>query len=89
MHKLFFGLIIICFYLSEPIISKQDFEIEKYRNQSSMLKNGIVQTLSSYVFPNLIPTMPVKNQNWNEYIVISGNNFANNNYRENKENIEI
>jgi hypothetical protein len=37
------------------------------------------------VFPNLIPTIPVKNHNWNEYIVISGNIFANN-YRENKEN---
>jgi hypothetical protein len=68
---------------------KQDFEIEKYRNQSSMLKNGIVQTLSSSVFPDIIPTMPFKNQNWNEYIVISGSNFANNNYRENKKNIDF
>ena len=82
MNKLCLGLIIFCFYLSDSIIMKQDFEIEKYRNQSIMLKNELIQTLSSYVFPNLISTIPVKNKNWNEYIVISGNNFANNNYRE-------
>jgi hypothetical protein len=81
MHKLCFGLIILCFYLSEPII-------EKYSNQSNMLKNDIIQTSSPDVLLNLIPTTPVKNQNWNEYIVISGSNFANNNYRENQENVE-
>lgn len=74
MHKLYFGLIILCFYLSEPII-------EKYSNQSNMLKNEITQTSLPDVFSNLIPTTPIKNHNWNEYIVISGNNFANNNYR--------
>ena len=83
MHKLCLGLIIICFYLSEPIIAKQDFEIEKYNNQSSTIKNQITQTSLPNVFLNLIPTTPIKNHNWNEYIVISGNNFANNNYREN------
>jgi hypothetical protein len=82
MHKFFFGLIIICFYLSEPIIAK-------YSNQSSTIKNEITQTMLPDFFPNLIPTTPVKNNNWNEYIVISGNNFANNNYRENKENIDF
>ena len=81
MHKLYFVLIILCFYLSEPIISKQDFEVEKYSNQSNMLKNQITQTSLPDVFSNLIPTTPIKNHNWNEYIVISGNNFANNNYR--------
>ena len=75
MHKLYLGLIIICFYLSEPII-------EKYSNQSNMLKNEITQTSFPDFFLNLIPTTPIKNHNWNEYIVISGNNFANNNYRE-------
>lgn len=79
MHKLCFGLIILCFYLSEPII-------EKYSNQSSTIKNQITQTSLPDVFPNLIPTTPVKNHNWNEYIVISGSNFVNNNYREKKEN---
>ena len=71
MHKLYFGLIILCFYLSEPII-------EKYSNQSITIKNEITQTLLPVFFPNLIPTTPIKNHNWNEYIVISGNNFANN-----------
>ena len=78
MHKFFFGLIIICFYLSEPII-------EKYNNQSSILRNQITQTSFPNIFPNLIPATPVKNQNWNEYIVISGSNFVENNYRENGE----
>jgi hypothetical protein len=78
MHKLCFGLIILCFYLSEPII-------EKYSNQSNILKNKITYTSLPDVFPKLIPATPVKNQNWNEYIVISGSNFVNNNYRENVE----
>jgi|LakMenE01Jun11ns_1017448.scaffolds.fasta_scaffold9341203_2 hypothetical protein len=30
--------------------------------------------------PPLIPTTPIKNENWNEYIVLSGNNFLNNYY---------
>ena len=80
MHKLYFGLIILCFYLSEPII-------EKYSNQSITIKNEITQTLLPVFFPNLIPTTPIKNHNWNEYIVISGNNFANNLIKQ-LENIE-
>jgi len=79
MNKFCFGLIILCFYLSESIIVKQNFEVEKYSNQSDI-------TLAPYIFPNIIPIITVKNHNWNEYIVISGNIFANNNYRENKEN---
>ena len=79
MHKLCLGLIILFFCLSESIIVKQDMEVEKYSNQSDII------TSLPNVFPNLIPTIPVKNHNWNEYIVISGNIFANN-YRENKEN---
>jgi hypothetical protein len=69
MHKFFFGLIILCFYLSEPIIAK-------YNNQSSTIKNDITQSALPYVFPNLIPTTPIKNHNWNEYIVVSGSNFV-------------
>jgi hypothetical protein len=80
MNKLYLGLIIICFYLSEPII-------EKYSNQSNMLKNEITQTSLPDVFSNLIPTTPIKNHNWNEYIVISGSNFAEN-LVEQLENVE-
>ena len=29
---------------------------------------------------HLIPATPIKNENWNEYIVLSGNNFLNNYY---------
>lgn len=29
---------------------------------------------------HLIPATPIKNENWNEYIVLSGNNFINNYY---------
>ena len=28
----------------------------------------------------IIPAIPVKNESWNEYIVLSGNNFINNYY---------
>ena len=80
MHKLYLGLIIICFYLSEPII-------EKYSNQSNILKNEITQTSLPDFFLNLIPTTPIKNHNWNEYIVISGSNFAEN-LVEQLENVE-
>ena len=80
MHKLYLGLIIICFYLSEPII-------EKYSNQSNILKNEITQTSFPDFFLNLIPTTPIKNHNWNEYIVISGSNFAEN-LVEQLENVE-
>ena len=31
-------------------------------------------------FIHLIPATPIKNENWNEYIVLSGNNFLNNYY---------
>ena len=80
MHKLYLGLIIICLYLSEPII-------EKYSNQSNILKNEITQTSLPDFFLNLIPTTPIKNHNWNEYIVISGSNFAEN-LVEQLENVE-
>ena len=30
--------------------------------------------------PPLIPATPIKNENWNEYIVLTGNNFMNNYY---------
>ena len=52
-----------------------------------MLKNEITQTSLPDVFSNLIPTTPIKNHNWNEYIVISGSNFAEN-LVEQLENVE-
>lgn len=35
---------------------------------------------SQTIIPPLIPATPIKNENWNEYIVLSGNNFLNNYY---------
>ena len=56
MLKLFFGIIIFYFCLSNTTIEH------------------------SIRFPSLIPTTPTRNENWNEYIVLSGNNFLNNYY---------
>jgi hypothetical protein len=35
---------------------------------------------SQFLSQNIIPATPIKNENWNEYIVLSGNNFLNNYY---------
>ena len=56
MLKLFFGIILFYFYLSNTTIEHS------------------TQSIS------LIPATPIKNENWNEYIVLSGNNFINNYY---------
>ena len=56
MFKLFFGIILFYFCLSNTTIEH------------------------STQFPSLIPATPIKNDNWNEYIVLSGNNFINNYY---------
>lgn len=57
MLKLFFGIILFYFCLSNSTIKQ-----------------------SNLIVPPLIPTTPIKNENWNEYIVLSGNNFINNYY---------
>jgi len=56
MLKLFFGIILFYFCLSNTTIE------------------------DSTLPPHLIPVTPIKNENWNEYIVLSGNNFLNNYY---------
>ena len=56
MFKLFFGIILFYFCLSNTTIEH------------------------STLPPPLIPATPIKNENWNEYIVLSGNNFLNNYY---------
>ena len=56
MLKLFFGIILFYFCLSNTTIE------------------------NSTPSPSLIPATPIKNENWNEYIVLSGNNFLNNYY---------
>ena len=56
MLKLFFGIILFYFCLSNSTIEH------------------------SITIPHLIPATPTRNENWNEYIVLSGNNFLNNYY---------
>lgn len=40
----------------------------------------IEQSQSIFQINSIIPATPIKNENWNEYIVLSGNNFINNYY---------
>lgn len=56
MLKLFFGIILFYFCLSNTTIEHSIPSI------------------------HLIPATPTRNENWNEYIVLSGNNFLNNYY---------
>jgi hypothetical protein len=56
MLKLFFGIILFYFCLSNTTIEHSTPSI------------------------HLIPATPTKTENWNEYIVLSGNNFLNNYY---------
>lgn len=69
--KLFFGMIFFYFCLSNPAI--------EYKTNNSSLVSSIIQSQNQIV-PPLIPATPIKNENWNEYIVLSGNNFINNYY---------
>jgi len=69
--KLFFGMIFFYFFLSASTI-------EYTTNNSCSVSSTIL--LQNPIVPPLIPTTPIKNENWNEYIVLSGNNFLNNYY---------
>jgi len=40
----------------------------------------IKQSQTIFQINSIIPATPIKNENWNEYIVLSGNNFINNYY---------
>lgn len=69
--KLFFGMIFFYFCLSASTI-------EYTTNNSSSVSSTILSQIP--IVPPLIPATQVKNENWNEYIVLSGNNFINNYY---------
>jgi hypothetical protein len=64
MLKLFIGIILFYFFLSNSTIEQPT--------------NDFIQ--SQTIIPEIIPATPIKNENWNEYIVLSGNNFLNNYY---------
>ena len=71
MLKIFIGIILFYFCLS-------DSTIEYSTNNSCPVSSKILS--QNPIIPPLIPTIPIKNENWNEYIVLSGNNFLNNYY---------
>ncbi len=66
MLNLFFGIIIFYFSLYNSTID------------NIAPSQDVFQTKT--IIPPLIPATPIKNENWNEYIVLSGNNFLNNYY---------
>ena len=64
MLKLFIGIILFYFFLSNSTIEQPT--------------NDFIQ--SQTIIPEIIPATPIKNENWNDYIVLCGNNFMNNYY---------
>jgi len=72
MLKLFFAIILFYITLSNS-------KIEHATNNSIQFSSQIPE---QYIFKlnPIIPATPIKNENWNEYIVLSGNNFLNNYY---------
>jgi hypothetical protein len=71
MLKLFFGIILFYVCLSASTI--------EYETNSIQFSSKIPE---QYIFQlnQIVPATPVKNENWNEYHVLSGNNFLNNYY---------
>lgn len=76
MLKLFFGIIIFYICLSNSTIEYTTNNSSPF--SSTIPEKDVFQTKT--IIPPLIPATPIKNENWNEYIVLSGNNFINNYY---------
>jgi len=76
MLKLFFGIIIFYFSLSNSTIEYTTNYSSPF--SSTIPEKDVFQTKT--IIPPLIPATLIKNENWNEYIVLSGNNFLNNYY---------
>lgn len=72
MLKLFFAIMLFYITLSN---SKIEHETNNTIQFSSQIPEQNIFQLNQ-----IIPATPVKNENWNEYIVLSGNNFLNNYY---------
>lgn len=76
MLKTFIGIIIFYICLSNSTI-------EYTTNYSSPFSSTIPEQdtfQTKTIIQPIIPATPIKNDNWNEYIVLSGNNFLNNYY---------
>ena len=71
MLKIFIGIILFYFCLSDSTI--------EYATNNSFPVSSVILSQNP-IIPPLIPATTVKNENWNEYIVLSGNNFLNNYY---------
>ena len=72
MLKLFFGIILFYFCLSASTI--------EYETNNSIQFSSKIPEQYIFQLNKIVPATPVKNENWNEYIVLSGNNFLNNYY---------
>ena len=77
MLKLFIGIILFYFCLSNTTIEQNNNDSIPYQNVFQ--KNAII-------IQPLMSATPIKNENWNEYIVLSGNNFQNKPSRIKKKN---
>ena len=68
------------------IMNDTNFIVENFSNNNCEGSGIFTLTYSSnickknpiitYNYPKIIPKTPIKKENWNEYIVISGSNFA-------------
>ena len=72
MLKLFFGIILFYFCLSASTI--------EYATNNSIQFSSQIPEQNIFQLNQIVPATPVKNENWNEYNVLSGNNFLNNYY---------
>jgi hypothetical protein len=72
MLKLFFGIILFYFCLSASTI--------EYATNNSIQFSSQIPEQNIFQLNQIVPATPIKNENWNEYIVLSGNNFLNNYY---------
>ena len=60
-------------------ITLSNSKIEHETNNTIQFSSQIPEQ-NIFQLNQIIPATPVKNENWNEYIVLSGNNFLNNYY---------
>ena len=72
MLKLFFGIILFYVCLSASTIEHETNNTIQFSSQ--------IPEQNIFQLNQIVPATPVKNENWNEYNVLSGNNFLNNYY---------
>ena len=55
----------------------------------NVCKNNMILSYDYSIIPDILPKTIAKKENWNEYIVLSGSNFASNEKRNIKKSIKI